>query len=224
MSGREMVEQARKRRPRNPEATREVILAAARTILAEEGIEGLSVSAVAHAAGVNRGTAYMHFETREKLIAQTIASVSEILLQSVYGENADIPEEKVAEIDQVTLTESLADFAMANPDLCRVWLLQVMASPNPYDDPFWRKYMTYLRKFSETDLAQPDVDVEVLSVIVLAGTFLWPIWAHAGTLDPSGRKKAASRFSRELMRLSLHGSMVAERFPAIPQRIASAKA
>jgi AcrR family transcriptional regulator len=218
-----MVEKIRKRRPRNPAATREVILESARTILAEEGIEGLSVSAVAHAAGVNRGTAYMHFETREKLIAQTIASVSEILLHSVYGEGAELTEANVTEIDQVTLTESLANFAMANPDLCRVWLLQVLASPNPSDDPFWRKYMTYLQKFSETDLAQPEIDVEVLSVLVLAGTFLWPIWAHAGTLDLAGRKRAASRFSRELMRLSLHGSMIAERFPAIPKRIAAVK-
>lgn len=219
-----MVEQIRKRRSRNPEATREVILEAARTILAEEGIEGLSVSAVAHAACVNRGTAYMHFETRENLITQTIASVSEILLYSVYGENAEIPDVNVAEIDLVTLTESLTNFAMSNPDLCRVWLLQVLASPNPSADPFWRKYMTNLQKFSETDLAQPEIDAEVLSVLVLAGTFLWPIWAHAGSLDPAGRKRAANRFSRELMRLSLHGSMIAERFPTIPERIASGKA
>ncbi len=214
-----MVEKIRKRTPRNPSATRAVILEAARTILAEEGIEGLSVSAVAYAAGVNRGTAYLYFENREKLVAQTIASVSEILLNSVYGDGAELAGTNVTEIDQVTLTETLSSFAMANPDLCRVWLLQVLASPNPYDDPFWRKYMTYLQRFAETDLAEPDVDAEVLSVIVLAGTFLWPIWAHAGTLDTAGRKQAASRFSRELMRLSLHGSMVADKFPAIPKRL-----
>ena len=193
---------------RNPEATRELILDAARTILAGEGIEGLSVSAVAHAAGVNRGTAYMHFASREKLIAETISSVSEIILQSVYGDQAELAESNVEAIDQVALTENLASFAMANPDLCRVWLLQVMASDNPSEDPFWRKYMLGLRKFSQTDLAEPGLDAEVLAVIVLAGAFLWPVWSHAQTLDAEGRRRAASRFSAELIRLSHHGSMV----------------
>lgn len=204
------------RRRRNPAATREAILEAARTILAEEGIEGLSVSAVAQAAGVNRGTAYMHFATRETLIAETIASVSRILLGSVYGDSAIPADPDVAGIDQVTLTESLASFAVDNPDLCRVWLLQVLAAPNPSDDPFWRKYMTYLRKFTQTDLAQPGIDAEVLSVLVLAGTFLWPVWAKAGQLDAAGRRQAAKRFSSELMRLSLHGSMIAEKIVPRP--------
>ena len=46
-----------KRRARNPVATREAILAAARTILAKDGQEALSLSKVAVLAKVNRGTA-----------------------------------------------------------------------------------------------------------------------------------------------------------------------
>src|ERR1700722_18657929 len=63
--------ESRTRRPRDPEATREAILEAARTQLAKDGPEGLSLSEVAHLAGVNRGTAYQHFRTREKLIEAT---------------------------------------------------------------------------------------------------------------------------------------------------------
>ena len=66
----------KKRRARNPEATREAILAAARTILAQDGQEALSLSQVANLAGVNRGTAYQHFETRENLIAATLGAVA----------------------------------------------------------------------------------------------------------------------------------------------------
>lgn len=207
MQGLPMTEKLRKRRMRNPEATREVILEAARKILAEEGIEGLSVSAVAQYAGVNRGTAYMHFESREKLVEQTISSVSEILLDSVYGDQVEFTAGDVAKIDQGLLTENLANFAAFNPDLCRVWLLQVLASPDPSSDPFWCKYLQGLKNFSATDLARPGIDAEVLAVIVLAGAFLWPAWSHVGEMDDAARHAAAKRFAAELTRLSQHGSV-----------------
>ena len=45
-------------RRRNPASTREAILAAARELMAERGPEGMTISEVAHRAGINRGTAY----------------------------------------------------------------------------------------------------------------------------------------------------------------------
>ena len=72
----------RRRRRRDPERTREAILEAARTRLAKDGPEGLSLSEVAHLAGVNRGTAYQHFETRDKLIKATAQWVSDKLFRS----------------------------------------------------------------------------------------------------------------------------------------------
>jgi len=202
-----MATRAPRRGIRNPEATREAILEAARGILAAEGIEGLSVSAVAEAANVNRGTAYMHFESREKLVADTIASVSEIILNSVYGDM--VPGETVdpEAVDHVRLTEAIADFAIHNPDLCKVWFLQVIASPNPSQDRFWNRYLSGLNAFCATPRATPGVDAEVLAVLVLAGSFLWPIWCHASQLTPAQKREAAQRFSAELQRLSVHGSM-----------------
>ena len=76
----------RKRRARNPEATHEAILTAARTILAKDGQEALSLSKVAQLAEVNRGTAYQHFATREKLIAATLKSVSDKIFREVFGD------------------------------------------------------------------------------------------------------------------------------------------
>ena len=75
-----------KRRSRDPEATREAILAAARTLLAKDGPEGVSLSEVAHLAGVNRGTAYQHFETREKLVEAATEHVSDRMFRAVFGE------------------------------------------------------------------------------------------------------------------------------------------
>lgn len=209
------------RRPRDPVATREAILEAASALLARAGPEGVSLSEVAQAAGVNRGTAYQHFETRENLIAATVEWVSDKLFRAVFGDPATIGERQVEDVDPAELTERLATYAMAEPELCRVWLLQVLASPDPSADPFWREYVGSMGRFAATDLAQQDIDTEVLSVIVLSGSFMWPVWAAAHAQDGEERSALAQRFARECLRLSMYGSMQHLRFPAIADRLAA---
>jgi AcrR family transcriptional regulator len=214
-----MTEQ-RTRRSRNPEATREAILDAASTLLAKSGPDALSLSEVAHLAGVNRGTAYQHFETRDKLIAATTQWVSDKMFRAVFGEPETVGERRVEEVDVAGMTERLACYAMENPELCRIWLLQLLASPDPGQDPFWREYSGSLNRFMETDLAQPGVDSEALSVLTLAGSFLWPIWALHHASSDADRAGLGLRFARECLRLSMYGSMKSEHFPAVATRIA----
>ena len=216
--------EARKRRPRDPEGTREAILAAARTRLAADGPEGLSLSEVAHLAGVNRGTAYQHFETREKLIKATAEWVSDKLFRAVFGDPETIGERRVEQVDVAELTDRLANFAMDNPELCRVWLLQVLSSPDPASDPFWKEYQGSQARFAKTDLAQADVDTEVISVIMLAGAFLWPVWARSHASSEPERRALARRFAQECLRISMYGSLKSERFPEIDARLKSASA
>lgn len=212
------------RRPRDPEATREVILEAARSLLARGGPEGISLSEVAKLAGVNRGTAYQHFATRENLIQATVEWVSDKLFRAAFGDPATIGERRVEEVDVATMTEQLADFAMDNPELCRVWLLHVLASPDPAQDRFWREYVGSLERFAASDLAVPGIDAEVLSVMNLAGVFLWPVWARAHDRDGNRRSELARRCAQEILRLSLHGSMRAEAYPDIAERVARQRA
>jgi AcrR family transcriptional regulator len=211
--------EGRRRRSRDPQATREAILEAARTRLAIDGPEGLSLSEVAHLAGVNRGTAYQHFETREKLIKATAEWVSDKLFRAVFGDPETIGERRVEQVDIAELSDRLANFAMDNPELCRVWLLQVLASPDPWSDPFWKEYEGSQRRFAQTGLSQENIDVEALSVIMLAGAFLWPVWARSHATDDKGRRRLARRFAQECLRLSMYGSLRAERFPEIAERL-----
>jgi len=211
--------EARKRRPRDPEATREAILEAAGSRLAADGPEGLSLSEVAHLAGVNRGTAYQHFETREKLIKATAEWVSDKLFRAVFGDPETIGERRVEQVDIAAMTDRLANFAMDNPELCRVWLLQLLSSPDPSSDPFWKEYVGSQVRFAQTPLAQESVDTEVLSVIMLAGAFLWPVWARAHTSSEPERRALAKRFAQECLRVSMYGSLRAERFPEIAERL-----
>ena len=52
------------------------------------------------------------------------------------------------------MTERLIDYAMENPDLCRVWLQQVLASPNPTEDVFWREYVSRFAQFAALPVAE----------------------------------------------------------------------
>jgi len=209
----------RARKRRDPEGTREAILAAAREVLAQDGKEGLSVAQVAQKAGVNRGTAYQHFQTREQLIDATAAWVSEKLYRAVFGDPEIARNQVVEKISVDGVSEHLAEFAMENPELGRIWLFEVLSSQRPSNDPFWRQYESNLANFAKTGLAQPGIDVEVFSVLILAGSFLWPVWARAHTRTAKERQEMAQRFNREVLRLCLHGTLRPEKYADLDARI-----
>src|ERR1700741_1506031 len=112
----------RPRRKRDPEGTREAILEAAGQVLAKDGKEGVSVAQVAQRAGVNRGTAYQHFQTREQLIEATKAWASEKLYRTVFGDPEVAAKQAVGTVNVEEVMEHLAEFAMENPEIGRVWL------------------------------------------------------------------------------------------------------
>jgi AcrR family transcriptional regulator len=221
---RTMMTAPRTRRSRDPAATRAAILEAARILLAKDGPEGISLSEVAALAGVNRGTAYQHFETREKLIEATARSVSDKMFRAVFGEPETLGERRVEEVDIAAMTGRLTDFAMENPELGRIWLLQLLSSPDPAQDPFWREYEGSLARFAKTDLAEPGIDTEVLSVINLAGAFLWPVWARSHAHGDEERNALARRFAKETLRLSMYGSLQSDRFPQIARQLGKRQA
>ncbi len=206
-----------RRRKRDPDGTRAAILEAAGKLLAKDGPEGLSVSQVAQLAGVNRGTAYQHFPTREQLLAATTAWVSERLRQAVFGdEGADLA---VGLMDPQSVAGHLAEFAMENPELGRVWLFEVLSSSRPDNDPFWNQYWSQFEKFAQSDWAQPGIDAEVHSVIMLIGAFLWPVFARAQSRTAKDRQMMTQRFTHEMLRLSLYGTVRPEKFPELDARM-----
>lgn len=201
------------RTKRNPELTRELILEYAGKLLAKDGPEGLSVSQVAKLAGVNRGTAYHHFQTREQLLNETKVWVSEKLCREVFGH---LPGEKNVEPrDSRTVSANLTSFAMDNPELGRAWLFDILSSSGPISDPFWTLYKSNIDGFADSDKAMPGIDTEVHAVSTLASVFLWPVWARAHTSSAVGRRKMIQRFTDESMRMSLYGALNADKFPEL---------
>jgi AcrR family transcriptional regulator len=208
------------RRKRDPVGTREAILQAARKELAHGGQEGLSVAQVAQRAGVNRGTAYQHFQTRAQLIEATADWVSDKLYRAVFGHPSLAGQQSAEDVNPKTVIEHLAAFAMENPELGRVWLFELLSSQRPASDPFWRQYRSSFEAFAKTELAQPDIDTEVACVLSLAGALLWPVWARSHARSARERQELARRYSSEVLRLSLHGTLRPEEFGELDEKVA----
>ena len=113
---------------------------------------------------------------------------------------------------------------MENPEFCRVWLLQVLSSPDPATDPFWKEWEGSMARFARTELAQENLDTEVASVIMLAGAFLWPVWARAHARDSKGLRVLSHRFAQELLRLCMYGTLRPEHYPEIARRLKAGRA
>jgi len=217
MSTRQPTLQKSVRRKRDPEATRIAILEAAKTVLAKDGAEGLSVSSVAKLAGVNRGTAYQHFQIKDDLVRATLDWVSEQLLEAVFG---DLPADGIEPVRQVKpdrkhLSEvmqsmvafnlRLAEYTIENPEIARIWLYDVLSRKNPKEDVFFKQFETALIEMAESDATVDNIDAEPQAVLMLAGYFLWPVWVRSHAKTKKERKQMARRFVGEAMRSSMHG-------------------
>ncbi len=205
-------------RERDPMATRAKILAAARTLLAKDGPEGLSVVQVANLAGINRGTAYQHFPDRARLLHATIASVSEALVEAVFPKSQVSRTAPGVPFDDYSLRGSagrLAAFTVENASFCRVWLFELLSSDDPGSDPFSRTWLNAVRAFCASDDALPGIDAEAFAVFTLMAYLSWPVWVHAEKLKPRDRQLTGQRLVDEVLRLSMYGSMRADHFPTV---------
>jgi AcrR family transcriptional regulator len=201
----------------DPQSTRREILQAALEVLAKDGPESLSVAEVARRAGVNRGTAYQHFPTREDLAHATASWVSERIYDEFYGDLETLS--KANEVYPADLAvERLSDFAMNNPELSRAWLFDVMSTQGTVTDKFWKKYVQELGEFAKSAYGREDIDVEVLAFITLSSSLLWPIWVGAHAKSAKARDKMQQRFVDEMLRLVLFGSLVPEKHPELVKR------
>jgi len=189
-------------RPRDPDATRHLILAAAQTMMAEQGPRGLTVSDVARRAGVNRGTAYQHFPTRERLVAAVIERVgrgTKELLDATAPRGLD---ERI---------DATVEHFVGNPELVRLSLFRMLAGiPHPSAE-LWEGYVERVRALVASAGTCSDADGDMLAVILLGATMLWSLRVQSG-----GASSAATRrYLRELKRVMLHGVIRPEQHPDV---------
>lgn len=193
------------KRRRDPERTREAILEVAGKLLASDGPEGLSVSKVAQMVGVNRGTAYHHFQTRDQLLSATVSWVAEKLCRESFedGDADDGVQIKPRRPGQ--LAENLAKFAMENPEYGRVWLVSILDPEKRAQDPYWKRYRALMDKFIASELAEPGIDAEVHAMMMIVSSVLWPVWSRTDNRSEAERDELVKRFTGEVLRLNKNG-------------------
>lgn len=199
------------KRAKGRAATREAILDAAINIIAEKGADNLALTDVVRVAGIHRATAYQHFKTRDDLIKAAAKRFSEKFYSVVIGDSGV----KTEPADVIDTNIRLSNFVIDNPELCRVWLFNVLGSSDPSGDKFWKELEAHFGEFYASDRAQKGLDAEVVVLMVMAGAILWPIWTRAHAKSAEERRELAERFSIQLLRLMTFGSMKPEYFPEV---------
>lgn len=201
----------------DPDTTHREILQAALEVLAKDGPESLSVTEVARRAGVNRGTAYQHFPTREDLLHATATWVSQRMYDELYSDFEEQSQREGGHLAEL-VQDRLSRFAMDNPELSRAWWYDVMTTEGEVTDRFWTEYVERLQQYVDQGYSRADIDVEVLAFVTLVSSLLWPIWVGAHTRGTRSRNEMRQRFFDEMMRLMLFGSLVPEHHAELIER------
>ena len=183
------------------------VLAAAREVMAERGPEALTVSDVAHRAGINRTTAYQHFRTRDALVGAVVADLADEVT-AMLVERLPIGER----IDR------MAHFFLEHPEVGRLVLHQ-MLSQNPIPQGAWDRYVGEIRSLAESDRGQDGVDSEMLGYILMCVGILWPLLARMEFDTDEAARHATGRLTREVKRLLLHGLLRPERWPELDAEV-----
>jgi AcrR family transcriptional regulator len=187
--------------------TRERIVEAARRLMGERGPESLTVSAVAHAAGINRTTAYQHFRTRDELVR----AVTEELIEEVRA----YIETRRPILEHI---DAIAAYFLERPELARLaihWLL----SEGPIPRASTELFLAETRRVVEDGSALPDADPEMLGHLMMGVAVLWPLHARIEFEDGDARRAATARLARELKRVLLYGLLRPEQWPNLVSEV-----
>lgn len=183
-------------------SARDAVLDAARSVVAERGPEALTVSEVAHRAGMNRGTAYQYFRTREHLldaVKEWFATEFDRMMSAGGPMGARM--------------DSLMEFLSEHRELARLWLYGLLGNGGDEGYDGWQRFLGVVRALADSERAQEGVDAEMLARILVSATMIWTLWAPKLVGPDEDAQVLTERFNRELKRLLLFGFLRAEHWP-----------
>jgi AcrR family transcriptional regulator len=204
----------RKTRIRNPEQTRAKLLQATIDLLADKGADALSLKEVAHVAKVSRGVAYQHFKDRDHLLREAKSWLSDRLLESLIATNdPDSMEESVYNVTRMILK---------NREATRVLIADALAGKalRP-DQPLYKLTFVSLEHMKASGRARQDIDVEMLSVIMLGTVATIIMLSH---LNHDDIDTLAQRFTDEWTHIMREGIFIKDSDRQVSSRTAKKKA
>ncbi len=192
-------------------ASRKTLLAAARELFAERGADGLTIVEVAKRAGLNRSTAYQHFQSREELSQAVAEEFAREIREALH-----VPRGLGDQID------FFVHYFHAHPDIARLWMFHLLAGETRVREG-WDGYIESLDRLAKSPHSLPGIDAEMLGVIGLTSALVWSVMArqHAGSEEQALLE--TNRFAEELKRLFVNGTRKAETVAAIAQRDRASK-
>ncbi|MFA5939468.1 MAG: helix-turn-helix domain-containing protein [Sinimarinibacterium sp.] len=133
-------------------------------LISRDGVESLSIAAVARAMDINRTTVYYHFESRDELI-RAVKTWSAGQLAKAF--NTDAPQQE--RIDYITR------FVLENPDIIKLWIEDLISDGDIRTRyPHWDALVHGISQHSAAARRDDEVDAEVYSVILITSAIIGP--------------------------------------------------
>jgi AcrR family transcriptional regulator len=183
--------QVRQRRNRAYDQTHTELLEGAARLIAQKGVDALSIAALAREVGINRTTVYYHFARREHLVEEVKAWASTRLAEAFE------PDRSV----QVRM-DHIYHFVLENPELLRMWINDGLGEGAAIRSlyPNWDELVQGLqRQFRAVDPAG-EIDVEVFSLNLLLTAFIGPLLFRQAVHPEADIDAVAERFKAESSR------------------------
>lgn len=179
------------RRYKGFDETHLLLIEKAVQLIAERGVDALSLSALARGAEVNRTTVYYHFADRDALVA---AVKSWCTAQIVKAFDHEAPQ--IDRIDHITR------FAIEHPALMRLWIEDFTSMGDMNSSyPHWDELVRGIERHFATHAPEQKVDAEVYCVQLLTSALVGPcVFRHRVDREASN-EEIIRRFRQEQMRV-----------------------
>lgn len=190
------------RQPRKPEK-RDLILSAARRVVADVGFQDASIAAVAAASGVSTGSVYSYFASKAELMAEVVARVSErevAVLAAIVAGGGAVQDRLVAAV-QTFARRAFGNRRQAWSMIAEPADAAVDATRLHYRRAVALQFETLIREGIATG-AFRNVDVEAAAAVIVGGF----MEALVGPLSPDQAiaKGRAEAIAAALADLALH--------------------
>ena len=179
------------KRNKSYEDTHRELIEKAVGLIAEKGVEALSIAALARETGINRTTVYYHFDGRDELIREVKAWSSEQLTEAFTG---DMSTE--ARIDHIYR------FVLDNPELLKMWIddyLAVGDIRSLYGN--WDQLVEGTREHFKGTEFEGEIDPEVFCVNLLTSAFIGPLVFKNSVCPQADTETIVKRFRGETARM-----------------------
>jgi AcrR family transcriptional regulator len=116
---------------------RELLICTARRLFAEHGVENITMSAIADAASVGKGTLYRHFPSKADICHALLDGLQRQLQEQTFARLREFPDEPLANLHW--FVNAVLDFVEANLDLLSLGsLLNINPIMQHHAHDWWR--------------------------------------------------------------------------------------